>query len=316
VEFPLVSSRPGPCPIEMPEAIRSQAESTNTRFLHRAVALAQSRFAMTPEAMCFPTIRGRIEDLTSTTKLEITMTTNLHQELSRDLQSNGGWPLFSVRQRTLKFSEPVCAFTVSWSSPDFDLDELARRARIGLAHRIHVLSQSLDCAVRLFFINVTRQPKSATVLHRKIWKLPALGGIPAEVQRKPEVVIDCGSHVRFASTAIVPGSSLAWLVSVHAQFDLAIPVLLPKSVEIHDHTPLEWAKVAMPPDACRSEPDFEWPEFAGMVAGMGGVCVRQTNDLATGTIDIDFFTADKAGETLAQAITEDDELSQSRWRDN
>ena len=132
--------------------------------------------------------------------------------------------------------------------------------------------------------------------------------------RRPEVAFDCNGRVRFATVATVPKSAFNWLVSCASVFDLAVPVLLPKDVEVGDLTTQEWGINALPPDACRKEPDFEWPAFAGLIAELGGVCVRRTDDRAERTVTVDFFAADKLGEQIASAITDDDDVTRARHR--
>lgn len=163
-------------------------------------------------------------------------------------------------------------------------------------------------------VNLTPQPRSAIVLHRKTWGALTLPEPPAEVLRRPEVAFDCNGRVRFATVATVPKSALGGLVSRAGAFDLAVPVLLPKDIDVGDLAAQEWTITVLPPDACRKEPDFEWPAFASLIAELGGVCVRRTDDRAERTVTVDFFVADKLGEQIASAIADDDDVTRARHR--
>ena len=228
------------------------------------------------------------------------MTISVRQEISRDLTRHPGWPLFSQNAQA-QTAPAVCVVTLLWDGPTATREELFRQSTTDLIEHVRALHRATDHSMLASFVHLTAQPKSATVLHRKIWKTYALAKAPASVQRGPEVLIDCGSYVRFTSWAAVTEADIPWLIEDAMQFEIAIPLLLPKHLIIREELALDWCGRALPPGGCASYADFSWPEFAISVAGMGGVCVRRTH--ADRQLTVDFFAADSLAERMAQVLT-------------
>lgn len=234
------------------------------------------------------------------------MTTSVRTELTHDLAQSSAWPIFSSYRALDRAQERLSAVTVTWSDAEHNLDELSEASARGIEHRIAMLTR-LGYVIQLFVVSLTLQPKSAVVLHRKLWKTAPFVRMPTGVQPGPEVVIDCGNHVRFAGIMGVPKSAVEWMLSVVSLYDIVVPILKKQPINADVITARELCKAALPPDGCRQGPDFEWSSFAAYVAAQNGICMRKTDDPASGAIEIDFFGSADAIESLAEAIAEDDE---------
>jgi hypothetical protein len=237
------------------------------------------------------------------------MTTSVCSEISRDLARNPGWPLFSRHGAVVSGATPLAALTVTWKCSDRDLDALLRTAATGLEHRIEKLAGTLGHVVQVLLVNLTLQPRSAAVLHRKIWRSTQVGVVPPGVTCGSEAIIDCAERVRFASVGTVPISALPWMLSVIRTFDIVVPLILRAPSPMENEIALALAKAAFPPDGCQQHSDFDWPALTERIASAGGVCLRRVENLADGEISVDFFSADGAVNLLADTIGDDDDLT-------
>lgn len=221
------------------------------------------------------------------------MTISIRQEVSRDLMSNPSWPLFSDRTELRNASPKVSAYTLTWTSPDADADDLLAFSAKEIERYLAKLSEESGYVVQLLLIHLTLQPNSAVVLHRGLWKGLRSKPRSAEMAFGDESKIDCNGRVRFVALgAIRSSASLAWMVSLTREFEIVVPILTPLQLSLDRDSALAFARIAFPPDGCQANSAFDWPHFVKHISTSAGIAIRQNIDLARSEISADFFFAD------------------------
>jgi len=215
------------------------------------------------------------------------MTIEIAREVSHNLFSDPVWPLFSQRKDLRSVQLSVCAF--KWTSKEWDTNALLDSSENDIGDKIVEVSRDLKCTIQAFFMDLTLQPKSATVLHRGLWKALYGSKFPEALTRGAEVRIDCQDGVRFAALATVAPGAARFLVSVARKFDIVVPILMPVPLQLDESTPLELARLASPPDGCYRYAQFDWPRFVSHISSRGGLVVRQVVDLAHNKVSANFF---------------------------
>jgi hypothetical protein len=232
------------------------------------------------------------------------MTIEMSSTLSRDLVNDPEWPLFRASTSDSVSRVPVCAFTACLRDKNRHIGGLDELAKTGIVACVEALADKFQYQLILFVFSQTLQPKSATVLWRKIWK--SLDGPvpPNSIECRPEVTLDCREGVRFATTALVPISAAGWIIAYRSRSESTVPILLPKAVATDSSTALEWIKAALPPDGCRERKDldFSWPHFASLIASNGGISIRRVDEYAEGSVGVDFFGPDSQAEAIGQLL--------------
>lgn len=297
----------------MREATVSKDALTSTKCRRQEVVLERFEFVTTLLVTRTRTIQPKIEVRISTTIRDGTMTTRVEHQLSRDLRRNPGWPIFS-RLATAPASPKLCASTVVWTEDSGNETALQRRAGAGLTNRITVFAREMGLSVLVFIATSTPQPNSTVVRHRRLWRSPMMGSVPALEKQWPEAIVECGARVRIATLAAVPASALQWMLQVNESFDSAVPVLLPSVLSLDDRAPIDLLHAAFPPDGCRPTPDFDWPEFSTTIAALGGISVRRTNEYSDRRVSVDFFGLDDYASQIADLAIKDDEVTRARVR--
>jgi hypothetical protein len=234
------------------------------------------------------------------------MTISVRKELSLDLMRNPNWPLFSRRREFGADRMPIAAYTLAWRSTDADTDGLFRVAAKDVEHRIARVVEAWGCVVQIFVVHQTLQPRAATVLHHKMWKLGQVGPIPSGVQCGAEKLIECGERVRFASVATVPLGAVPWMMSVARKFDLVVPLLLRTPLPLDDVTASDLANIGLPPDGCLKSSDFDWVAFVHHISSCGGICIRHSLHRPDDELSVDFFGSSGEVSALARVLEGDD----------
>lgn len=238
------------------------------------------------------------------------MTIRSTVELSRDLARNANWPLF---RGGASDEQSVCAVTANWRSDHSDPQLMERHVAPGVAHKIVALKSALNPQLVLYFVHKTLQPKSRIVLHRKIWKsLPYFSEtrrnlVAASQKLHDEIAFDCGNRVRFSSLAEVRDEDIVQLLLDLPNFDLTVPILLPRDIRADSALAAELTKSVFPPDGCAEYSDSDWAILASITSKMGGVCVR-ISPIDLEGIAVDFFAADDIGEQLEAVVLAHDGL--------
>jgi hypothetical protein len=240
------------------------------------------------------------------------MTTSIRKELSRDLFGNAGWPLFSQRTELDCANASLAAYTLTWKSPDSCLDELLRFSSMGIEHKVTRVIEALGYVPQVFLVHIPLQPKSATVIHRRLWKMLWRTPIPDGVTRGAESRFDCNARVRFATLGTVLTGALPWVLSAAREFELAIPILFRSPLPLDETTVATLARAGLPPDGCAST--FDWACFVRHVSFLGGITVRQTVNLAKSEVSVDFFCSGDEMISLASVVEVDDELTRDHDR--
>src|SRR5262249_32287402 len=143
---------------------------TNTKSLRTVAELERCKSEMTLADMSIQTIQRRTEVPTSTTPRITTMTTKPTREFSRDLVHNDQWPLFRARPAHEGSVDPVCAVTISWRASLTGRASLRQNVSSGLGNMLASLADKLKYSAIMYFVHRTLQPKSAIILHKRIWK--------------------------------------------------------------------------------------------------------------------------------------------------
>lgn len=237
------------------------------------------------------------------------MTTSVRSEVTLDLFRNPSWPLFSARGGASSAGS-LAAYTLIWSRLGEEPARLLRESSDDLGRRIaHVLERHQGVVLQVLMVHVTPQPRSVTVLHRKIWKSPLIGAVPPEIIRGPEVQVDCGTMVRFATMATIPGSAIPWIMATMSTFDTVIPLLRRHPLPLDDQTTRLLAQAGLPPEGSAPTSDFDWPGFVQCAQQLGALSVRRVMDLAEGEVTADFFGSELQLSLLASSEDEEANLS-------
>jgi hypothetical protein len=241
------------------------------------------------------------------------MTTRVEHQLFRDLRQNPDWPLFS--QSVFGTDAPkLCSSTIVWTETSEDQATLRRRVGTGLAYQIAVIARQLRLSVFLFIATSTLQPNTAVVKYRGLWRSPMLGSVPLLDKTWPETIVECGARIRIATLAAVPVSEFHWMIQVNESFESAIPILLPTDLSLGEGFHDDLLRAAFPPDGCRPHSDFDWPLFSTLIATLGGISVRRTNEFCMNRVCVDFFGHDNLSEKISRLAAEDDEVTRARVR--
>ena len=233
------------------------------------------------------------------------MTTSVRKKLSSDLFRNAGWPLFSQRTELDCANTSLAAYTLTWKGPDTGLDELLRFSSMGVEHTVTRVIEALGYVPQIFLMHHPLQPKSATVLHRRLWNILWHAPVPGAVTRGVETRFDCNARVRFATLGTALMGALPWVLSVAREFELAIPILFRSPLPLDETTVATLARVGLPPDGCGSV--FDWANFVRYVSSLRGITVRQTVNLAKSEVSVDFFCSGDEMTLLASVIEAHDE---------
>lgn len=230
------------------------------------------------------------------------MTISVHAELSSDLVRNRSWPLFCVRK---ELHDPsLAAYTVNWTSSNDDLEDFVFLASEEMDRALKRASGALSYVIHIFLVHLTLQPIGAAVLHRGLWKAPWAKSVPSDIMRGGEFRLDCDGRVRFAAVAgVEPTTSLGWLLLLAREFEMVIPILVPSPLSLSQDTARSLAYAGLPPDGCRADGTFDWPNFVHQLAATGGIAVRAGINLADRQISVDFFGAENDIAPLPVALT-------------
>lgn len=239
-------------------------------------------------------------------------TISVEKQLSADLVQNSDWPLFSGRPDLKDRYSPVSAYTLTWRSSDRDSSACLAAATHDLELRFARAAEGLGCTLQILVAHSTMQPRSATVLYRRIWKTLSMKLVPGSVEPGTETLIECASGVRFASLANVPMVAIPWMISAIQGFDIVVPLLVRRPFNIRDSSALELACIAFPPDGCSAGSKFDWAAFSCHVALLDGFCVRCGGNDAAGEFTVDFFGSEANMAALVRLLESDDGLGAYR----
>ena len=239
-------------------------------------------------------------------------TIRIEKELSADLVQNADWPLFSGRPDLKDRYSPVSAYTLTWRSSDRDTSACLAVAALDLERRFARAAEGLGWTLQILVAHSTIQPRSATVLYRKIWKTLSMKLVPGSVEAGTENLIECVSGLRFAGLANVPMVAIPWMISAIQGFGIVVPLLVRRPFNIRDSSASELARIAFPPNGCSASSKFDWAAFSCHVAWLDGFCVRCRGNDAAGEFTVDFFGSEANMAALVRLLESDDGLSMYR----
>lgn len=242
----------------------------------------------------------------------MTTPNSIKKEFSSDLTRNPDWPLFSGRPDLQTPGRSVSAYTLTWTNASSDASAFLSTAADDLARRIVFSLSELRWSLQIFAANLTIQPRTATVLYRKIWNSLPLKGAPNGVEVGTENLIECDSGVRFAGVATIPPRAITWMLSAARQFDIVVPLLLPRPLELNEESALRLACIAFPTDGRRAGSKFDWAAFACSIAAAGGCCARIDAGQSARHFEVDFFAAVETMPTLSQFLGGEDSAETHR----
>lgn len=148
----------------------------------------------------------------------------------------------------------MAAVSLIWRNSDVipDEDFFSRM----LAGALVALLDQLNLELGSFYATLTFQPRSAVVLHRKLWGTIPQPSLPKGHLGSEQMIDVDGGRVRFVAAARIPNEEVrAWAES-RGLFQLAVPVLLPRTPDPSGAADT-WAKLAFPPAG--EARDFDWP---------------------------------------------------------
>ena len=239
-------------------------------------------------------------------------TISIEKQLSADLVRNSDWPLFSGRPDLKDRYSPVSAYTLTWRSSDRDSSACLAAATHDLELRFARAAECLGCTLQILVAQSTMQPRSTTVLYRKIWKTFSMKLVPNSVELGTENLIECGSGVRFASLANVPMVAIPWMILAIQKFDMVVPLFAKRPFNLRDSSASELARIAFSPNGCSAGSKFDWAAFSCHVAWLDGFCVRCGGSDGAGEFTVDFFGSEANMTALARLLESDAGLSMYR----
>jgi len=230
------------------------------------------------------------------------MTTRVRKEMALDLSRNPSWPVFSARPSAVVPSATLAAYTLTWKGRADDAATLLHESARELERHLARAIQRLGLVMQVLLVHQTLQPRSASVLFRRLWRSVSVPAPPPRVGRGPELQIDCEDRLRFAALASIPADAIQWMLAAMDSFEVVVPVLLRAALPLDEVSTRALASAGLPPDGCFVGSSLEWPGLVARVCEMGGIAVRRTRNLADAELAVDFFGSEADVESLARSM--------------